>query len=142
MTRVFGRFAALCLLGALALPLSADDDPAACPAIDRAAADPARTAGLLAFRDQATGLLRQPTAEEAAALARAAAAQAAPESQPVLEVIVHPDGMKTLDLKGRFEAAVVATRNPDGTVALRCVPAAAAAALPPALPARPALEEK
>ena len=139
----------------LAFPLLADDPPA-CPAIDPPAvavqkALPsnlssealakgealAKEGGLRAFRDPVTGELRKPTREEAAAAARADA-QAAPERQPVFEVVVHPDSMKTVDLQGAFMVAAVATRNPDGSITVRCLPAAAP--VPP--PDRPTLEEK
>lgn len=131
-----GAAAALAVL--LALPLSADD-PVACPPIDPPQAAGPR-AGLRAFRDPVTGELRRPTREEAAALA-GAEGEAEPERQPVFEVILHPDGMKSVDLQGAFLAAAVATRNPDGSITVRCVPAGASAAAP-APPARPALEEK
>ena len=144
MKLAFFRPAAFIVSAAfLALPLCADDPPA-CPAIDpptllrQGFGGQARgQGGLRAFRDPATGELRKPTAEEAAAAARAEA-QASPERQLVFEVVVHPDGMKTVDLQGAFMAAAVATRNPDGSITVRCVPAAAP--VPP--PARPALEEK
>ena len=94
-----------------------------------------------------TGQLRPPTREEAAALASAAEAEAAPEAAPVFEVVEHPDGMKSVDLKGAFAYSTVVTRNADGSVTFRCVPGAApaqpAAALPVPQPAaRPAPEEK
>jgi len=116
-------------------------EPASCPAIDPAARTLSRpAAGLRAFRDPVTGKLRQPTSEEAAALARAEA-EAAPERDLVFEVVVHPDGMKSVDLHGAFDVAAVATRNPDGSVTIRCVPARAAAANT-APPPPQALEEK
>jgi hypothetical protein len=120
----------------LALPLPADDPPA-CPAIDPPAAARLRV-GLRAFRDPATGELRKPAPGEAAAAARAEA-EAAPESTPVFEVVVHPDGMKTVDLQGAFTSAAVATRNPDGSITIRCLPAGAA---PAPRPARSGPEEK
>ena len=118
------------------------EDPSDCPPIDPPALlRAAPTPGLRAFRDPVTGQLRQPTAEEAAALARVQA-EAAPERQPVFEVIVHPDGMRSVDLQGAFLSAAVATRNPDGSITVHCVPAGTSAVALAAAPARPALEEK
>jgi hypothetical protein len=126
------------LAAVLAFPLRADAP--ACPAIDPPTVA-APQGGLRAFRDPVTGELRKPTREEAAAAAKAEA-QGAPERQPVFEVVVHSDGMKTVDLQGAFMAAAVATRNPDGSITVRCVPAGASAAAPVPPPARAALEEK
>jgi hypothetical protein len=117
------------------------DDPSGCPAIDPPAAVMKPAPGLRAFRDPVTGQLRQPTVEEAAAIARAQG-EAAPERQPVFEIIVHPDGMKSVDLQDAFLSAAVATRNPDGSITVRCVPAGASTAAPAPLPVRQALEEK
>jgi hypothetical protein len=136
------------LAAVLAFPLRADAP--ACPAIDPPTVAPqkalpsealAKEGSLRAFRDPVTGELRKPTREEAAAAAKTQA-QAAPERQPVFEVVVHPDGMKTVDLQGAFMAAAVATRNPDGSITVRCVPAGTRATAPVPPPARPALEEK
>ena len=139
--------AAAAVAAVLAVPLQADGPPA-CPAIDPPAllrqgfgGQAAPLLGLRAFRDPVTDELRKPTREEAAAAAKAEA-EAAPERQVVFEVVVHPDGMKTVDLKGAFMAAAVATRNPDGSITVRCVPAGTSAAAPVPPPARPALEEK
>ncbi|MGH9398920.1 MAG: post-PEP-CTERM-1 domain-containing protein [Thermoanaerobaculia bacterium] len=118
-------------------------EPAACPAIDPPPATQPR-AGLRAFRDPETGELRAPTPGESAALARAEA-ETAPAEEPIFEVIVHPDGMKTVDLRGAFAASIVVTRNPDGSLTLRCVsagPRAGDAAPARPSPAQPALEEK
>jgi hypothetical protein len=135
--------AAAVLATFLALPLRADDaDTRACPAIDPPASAVRSQAALRVFRDPETGQLRQPTREEAAELARAAA-EAAQESEPIFLVVEHPDGMKSVDLQGALMQSVVVTRNADGSLTFRCVPAQLAA--PPAAPvpqARPALEEK
>lgn len=84
----------------------------------------------MAFRDPVTGKLRQPTAEEAAALA-ARQKLLTPERALVFEIVTHPDGMKSVDLQGAFVAATVAVRNPDGTVTIRCGSAAAPQTSPP-----------
>lgn len=157
MRRSFYRSAAvagLAAFAALATPLRADDPPA-CPAIDPPAllrqgfgGQAAPLLGLRVFRDPVTGQLRPPTREEAAALARTTEAEAAPESAPVFEVVEHPDGMKSVDLKGAFMNSVVVTRNADGSVTFRCVPGGAQPAQPaaaltaPQPEARPALEKK
>ena len=79
----------------------------ACPADDRFA-----RASLRAFIDPQTGQLRPPTPEEAQALARAARAEFAREAE-ALEAVVHPDGMISVDLKGRFLQDFVVVRKPD-----------------------------
>jgi hypothetical protein len=98
-------------------------------------------AGFRAFIDPRTGELREPTVEEALALA----AGARPESlQPVesLEAVVHPDGMISVDLKGHFMQSLVAVRNPDGSLSMSCGPGTPKpAAVSKPAPA-PALEER
>jgi hypothetical protein len=97
-------------------------------------------AGFRAFIDPRTGELREPTVEEAQALA----AGARPESlQPEsLEAIVHPDGMISVDLKGHFMQSLVAVRNPDGSLSMSCGPdTGKPAAISKPAPA-PALEER
>ena len=88
----------------------------ACPADDRFA-----RASLRAFIDPQTGQLRPPTPEEAQALARAARAEFAREAE-ALEAVVHPDGMVSVDLKGRFLQDFVVVRKPDGSLSFGCVP--------------------
>jgi hypothetical protein len=112
---------------------------ARCPAID----PPVRGAGLAAgglrvFRDPVTGQIRRPTPEEAA---RIAESEPAPESQPAFEVVVHPDGMQSVDLHGALAARLVIARAPDGSLTLRCLPPGASPAPQPA-PPRQSLEEK
>ena len=84
---------------------------------------PAPAGGWRAFRDPQTGKLREPTPEEAAALARRDAGKAA--AQGHFEVIVHPDGMKSVDLKGAFSMSLVARRNADGSISYVCAPPSA-----------------
>jgi hypothetical protein len=98
-------------------------------------------AGFRAFIDPRTGELREPTVEEA----RALAAGAWPESlQPAesLEAIVHRDGMISVDLKGRFMQSLVAVRNPDGSLSMSCGPGTPKPAAVSKPAPGPALEER
>ena len=92
-----------------------------CPAID--AIRPAGP-GLRMFLDRRTGRVRAPTLEEIRALATEGRSGAA-DLEP-LEVVVSPDGMRSVDLKGAFEFRVVAKRNADGSLSARCLPPGAA----------------
>jgi hypothetical protein len=116
-----GVFSLLTLLGVAAagyVPLSAAERP------PKKKIPAAPSAGWRAFRDPSTGKLREPTAEEARALSREVARKtAAPEN---FEVLVHPDGTKSVDLKGAFSMSLVARRRPDGSITYECRPAAAA----------------
>ena len=125
--RMFRAVLFLALLSACAMPAAARQKKpgikaegsavdTACPADDRFA-----RAGLRAFIDPQTGQLRQPTPEEAQALSRAARAEFAQEVES-LEAVVHPDGMISVDLKGRFMQDLVVVKRPDGSLSLRCVP--------------------
>jgi hypothetical protein len=111
---------------------------AACPADDAVA-----RAGLRAFIDPQTGQLRAPTPEEAAKLAAAVHA-ARLQTLSKLEVVVHPDGMKSVDLKDAFLIDLVARRNPDGSLSIGCLPPGTTPGTPPPAPrpAAPALEER
>lgn len=103
-----------------------------CPAIDPVptfepscpAADPVGPVGLRIYLDRRTGRVRAPTPEEARALFEAGGRGI--ENLEPLEVIVHPDGMRSVDLKGAFEQQVVLRRNPDGSITIRCMPGPAA----------------
>jgi len=108
---------------------------ALCPPVDR----PAPAAGSYRiFRDPVTGQVRAPTPQEAARIAAEESAAAGPA--PAFEIVVHPDGMQSVDLHGAFAAKLVITRAPDGTLTVTCLPSGAN---PPPAPARtPALEEK
>jgi len=70
--------------------------------------------------DRKTGKLRQPTPEEARALAKGLK-QLLNRSADGLKMKVQADGTKTLDLQGRFLSLAVAQRNQDGTVSEQCV---------------------
>jgi hypothetical protein len=97
-------------------------DPPARPATECPAIDPIRATGpgLRMFIDRRTGRVRPPTIDEIRALA--AAGGPAVEYLEPLEIVVHPDGMRSVDLKGAFEFRVVAKRNPDGSFSARCLP--------------------
>lgn len=64
--------------------------------------------------------MRAPTLEEIRALAAEGTSGA--EYLEPLEVVVYPDGMRSVDLKGAFEFRVVAKRNADGSLSARCLP--------------------
>jgi len=124
--RRLSRLAAAAAASILLTPLL----PAAeCPAIDPPAGgdvvcpaiDVPGGAGLRVFRDRRTGRFRAPTPEEARALYEARGK--AIESLQPFEVVVHPNGMRSVDLKGAFAFDVILTRRPDGSVTARCVPA-------------------
>ncbi len=116
------RFAAIVLIAAAtSLPLAAADPSTGdCPAID----EPSfiASARVRAFVDPATGQLRAPSEEELKQLALERLRSAAPA--PGFEMVVHPDGMKSVDLKDAFLFDVVLETGPDGSTAMRCVPRA------------------
>ena len=121
----------VCLLAVLAAaaagcwPLSAAERPSKkkSPAVT--------SGGWRAFRDPSTGKLREPTAEEAQALSREMAGKTA--APVAFEVLVHPDGTRSVDLRGAFAMSLVARRMPDGSISYECRPAGAAEQ-PPAAP--------
>jgi hypothetical protein len=155
--KLFRAVLSLVLLAAWAIPASAaqkrpkakagaprSNSAAARPAADAAcpADDAVGRAGLRAFIDPQTGQLRAPTPEEAAELAAAVHA-ARLQTLSELEVVVHPDGMKSVELKDAFLIDLVARRNPDGSLSIGCLPPGAPAMpLPAARPAVPVLEER
>src|SRR5262245_28278314 len=129
------------LLALAAVAVSARGaDSQVCPADDRLAAMP----GLRAFIDPQTGQLRPPTPEEEQAFVAALRTQSIQPIEP-LEVVVHDDGMVSMDLKGRFLQSVVMRRAADGSLSMGCVSGPPSAEVPrnlaPAKPA-PALEER
>ncbi|HEY7113468.1 MAG TPA: hypothetical protein VIA45_11100 [Thermoanaerobaculia bacterium] len=93
--------------------------PGECPAIDPV---PNRSVGmgLRVFLDRRTGRVRPPTLGEIRALA--AAGGGVVDYLEPLEIVVYPDGMRSVDLKGAFEFRAVARRNPDGSFSARCLP--------------------
>jgi hypothetical protein len=95
------------------------------PAAEKPAATaPAETsgqAGLKAFIDPATGQLREPTPEEAAAASRTSRfARAAVTSEP--KAVVHPNGTMSVELGEEYMNDVIVRKNPDGTLSTTCVP--------------------
>jgi hypothetical protein len=92
---------------------------ASCPAIDPVAKP--SSGGLRIFLDRRTGRVRPPTLAEARALVEAGGRGV--EYLEPLEVVVSPDGMRSVDLKGAFEYRLEMRRAPDGTLRARCVPA-------------------
>ncbi len=64
--------------------------------------------------------MRTPTPEEARALFEGGATTAA-HLVPI-EVVTHPDGMRSVDLKGAFSHRLAIRRNPDGSFSAVCRP--------------------
>jgi hypothetical protein len=90
-------------------------------------------AGFRAFIDPVTGELREGTPEEQRALADGTRAEASNATESP-EVVVYPDGVVVVDLKGHFMQSIVVVRNPDGSLSASCGPdpQKRAAALKPA----------
>jgi hypothetical protein len=108
-----------------------------CPADDSVG-----RAGFRAFIDPQTGQLREPTPQEAQALSRAAG-EAFARAVESLEAVVHPDGTISMDLNDLFMQDIVAVKNIDGSVSVRCVPdSEKPIALTKPAAERPALEER
>ena len=70
-----------------------------------------------AFKDPATGKLRQPTEDEAAAL-QLAAPPAAP-SKPLVQT-TYSDGSTSVELNEDYTSEVTVERAPDGTLTTHC----------------------
>ncbi len=76
-------------------------------------------AGLQAFTDPATGVLREATSED---LARVAATHPIPlRTDADIAIIVHADGMTSLILDDSFLSTSVAKIGPDGQLITGCV---------------------
>ena len=78
------------------------------------------TRALRVFLDRRTGRVRPPTPEEARALFESAGKSV--EYLEPLEIVVSPDGTRSVDLKGAFEARIEVRRAPDGSLSTRCAP--------------------
>jgi hypothetical protein len=94
--------------------------------------------GFRAFIDPVTGELREGTPEEQRALSAGLSAESANIAESP-EIVLYPDGLMVVDLKGHFMQSVTLVRNPDGSLSMRCGPEPAAAPRPAHAPA---LEEK
>jgi hypothetical protein len=70
--------------------------------------------------DSRTGRLRKPTVEEARALVETLTSLT-DRSSKGLRVERRSDGIRQVDLQGRFQSVVLAKPNPDGTNEIRCV---------------------
>jgi hypothetical protein len=89
-----------------------------CPAVDPPAA--LRGAGIRVFVDRRTGRVRPPTPKEARALIEAEGKGV--EYLEPIEVVAHPGGMRSVDLKGAFAHRLTVRRNPDGSTTVACSP--------------------
>ena len=98
-------------------------------------------AGLRAFIDPATGELREGTPEEQRALSNGARAESSNAVESP-EVVVYPDGMVVVDLKGNFMQSIVVVKNPDGSLSTRCGPGTGKPAAAPRPAHAPALEDR
>jgi len=118
------RMIASCLATLAAAALLANPAPQErsmenCSAIDDPS--PARSVPRVrAFIDPATGKLRAPTADELRQIAEARRSRAG--APPFFDVVVYPDGMKSVDLQDAFLVDFIAEKLPDGTTRFRCVP--------------------
>jgi hypothetical protein len=77
--------------------------------------------------DSQTGKLRKPTVDEARALVETITGLTN-RSTKGLQIEEAANGMKKVDLQGRFQTVVLAKPNPDGTNEIRCVSTAKEAA--------------
>lgn len=129
----------------LAVPALAGDEPATAAQEEQTAvqatAAPVAAAGLVAYIDPATGGLTATPTEEQRAAMRAALAALVNDSDEGLVEVTLPDGSVMLDLRGRFQEALVVLMAPDGTRRYECVssvPGAATASTAAAATAAPA----
>ena len=70
--------------------------------------------------DQATGKLRKPTDEETKALVERVSVLTNRSSEG-LTINTQPNGMKLVELEGRFNGVVLGRAKADGTTEVRCV---------------------
>ena len=70
--------------------------------------------------DKATGALRKPTQEETDAMVSQISVLTNRSSEG-LSVNQSPNGMKSVDLQGRFNSVTLGRANADGTTEIRCV---------------------
>jgi len=98
-----------------AAPAEAAKAPAATPA------ETAGDAGMKAYIDPATGKLREPTAEDAAAAAATKAkSREALKGAPEPVIVQHAGGMVSAQLGEEYMEDVVVRKNADGTLTFQC----------------------
>jgi hypothetical protein len=119
---------ALAVAALLSTSLPAEESSAeSCPAIDNPSIGNRQSSignhQFRAFIDPATGKLRPPTAEELRRLAEERR-RSRTETAPIFEIVVHPDGTKSVDLQDAFLFDLVVERLPDGSMRFQCVPRA------------------
>ena len=145
----WGVAATLLVLGAVvagaeeARPGGAVVEPLPAPTVllSLAPVDAGAEAGMRAYIDPATGQLREPTAEEVAALGRRGLRASALSTKPVVQ---HADGMLSVELGEEYMSEVVVRRNADGSLSMACVPRPLTDAVlkTPAPPRSPELEKE
>ncbi len=96
-----------------AAPSEAAKAPAAPPA------ELAGEAGMKAYIDPATGKLREPTSEDAAAAAKAKGREAL-KAAPEPTVVQHANGMLSAQLGEEYMQDVVVRKGADGTLVFQC----------------------
>jgi len=125
-----------------AAPSDASKAPAATPA------EPDTQAGFKAYIDPATGKLRQPTAEDAAAAAAKQKGRQALKAAPEPVVVQHANGMMSAQLGEEYMEDVVVQKKADGTLVFHCTSRSQAekavekASDKPAPAAKPELEKE
>jgi hypothetical protein len=80
----------------------------------------ANAAGLVVVLDRQTGQTRALTAEEAQSLAQGIK-ELVNQSTDGLVQVQHADGSVSMDLQGRFQNAMLAKKEDDGTISQACV---------------------
>ena len=126
-------FVCLLLVAAVLLPAQGEqlaaartDPDEACPSAPATTALPPSAPGFKAVLDPATGRFAEPRTKVSSAALSAAGSPANLATSHVGLVAVRGTsraGGVRVDLKGRFQSAVVATVGPDGKVSTECVAA-------------------
>jgi hypothetical protein len=111
-------FATLALLAAAILGCSQNPNPQAPVIAAQPQAQPQSSAGMVVHKDPVTG--RFVPATEASAQSSKETANALSMSQEGLVEVPAPGGGFMVDLRGRFQQAMSATTNADGTVTVEC----------------------
>ena len=105
------------LLAAAILGCSQNPNPHAPVVAQAAAVQPQNSAGMVAHKDPVTGRF---VPEASAAQPSKETANALSMSQEGLVEVPAPGGGFMVDLRGRFQQAMTATANPDGSVTVEC----------------------